>query len=158
LDFSTDARYEGYLAEGPDADLFDDNGVTGVHAVERVLWSDVIPERVRVFESGLPGYRAAAFPATEAEAASFKQKLCARLATDAETMRSQFAPLALDPAAAFRGVIGSMGEQVEKANKAATGEEESRYAQYTPADMRANVEAGIAIYGEFRPWLLASGG
>ena len=158
LDFSTDARYEGFLAGGPDGELFDDQGVIGVHAVERVLWSDVIPVRVREFEQGLPGYRAAAFPASEAEASAFKRKLCARLAADAEIMRAQFAPLALDPAAAFRGVIGSMTEQVEKATMAATGEEESRYAQYTLADMRANVEAGVAIYGEFRPWLLASGG
>jgi iron uptake system component EfeO len=51
-----------------------------------------------------------------------------------------------------------MREQIEKANKAATGEEESRYAQFTLADMRANVEAGVKIYDAFKPWLLDKGG
>src|SRR5262245_4609214 len=34
LDASTDERYDGFLAEGPDVDLFDGEGVTGVHAIE----------------------------------------------------------------------------------------------------------------------------
>jgi iron uptake system component EfeO len=158
LDVSTDARYDDFIATGGDDDLFDDQGVTGIHAIERILWSDSIPDRVKTFEAGLPGYKAAAFPSSLAEATEFKTKLCARLVTDIDTMRSQFQPLALDPAAAYRGVIGSMNEQVEKANKAATGEEESRYAQYTLADMRANVAAGVETYQAFRPWLLGQGG
>jgi iron uptake system component EfeO len=53
-----------------------------------------------------------------------------------------------------------MNEQVEKANRAAGGEEESRYAQYTLADMRANVDAGGLTFNAFEPWLLttANGG
>ena len=61
-------------------------------------------------------------------------------------------------AAAVRGVIGSMREQIEQANRAASGEEESRYAQYTLADMRANVEAGVYTYEAFKPWLLSLDG
>jgi iron uptake system component EfeO len=158
LDVSTDARYDDFIAEGADTNLFDDQGATGIHSIERILWSDAIPERVKTFEAGLPGYQTAAFPSTSTEADDFKNKLCARLVTDVETMRAQFAPLALDVAAAYRGVIGSMVEQVEKAKKAATGEEESRYAQYTLADMRANVDAGVETYQAFRPWLLTMGG
>lgn len=158
LDASTDERYDGFLSTGGDDNLFDDQGVTGVHAVERILWSDSIPPDVLAFERGLPGYKAAAFPGSAREAEDFKQKLCARLVADVKTMRAEFAPLALDPAAAYRGVIGSMNEQLEKANKAASGEEESRYARYTLADMRANVEAGVQIYGYFRPWLMEKGG
>lgn len=157
LDASTDERYDGFLANGPDDDLFDDQGVTGVHAIERILWSDSIPERVKTFEKAIPGYQPARFPATAAEAQSFRDKLCARLVRDINTMRDQFRPLALDPAAAFRGVIGSIGEQVEKADKAATGEEESRYAQYTLADMRANVAGGVRTAAAFRPWLESIG-
>ena len=158
IDVSTDERYDGFISTSPDNYLFDDQGVTGVHAIERILWSDSIPSHVKTFEMGLPGYKEAAFPKTEQEARDFKQKLCARLVADIERMRNDFGPLALDTAAAYRGVIGSMNEQVEKANKAASGEEESRYAQYTLADMRANVDAGIATFNAFRPWLIAQGG
>jgi iron uptake system component EfeO len=155
LDVSTDARYDGFIATGPDDDLFDDQGATGIHSVERILWSDSIPQRVVEFEQGLPYSKPAAFPANEAQAREFKEKLLVRLVTDIQEMQSQFGPLALDNAAAFRGVIGSMREQIEKADKAATGEEESRYAQYTLADMRANVEAGVKTYEAFKPWLLS---
>jgi len=158
LDVSTDERYDGFISTSPDDNLFDDQGVTGIHAIERILWSDSIPDRVKTFEAGLPGYKAAAFPANMTEASDFKQKLCARLVADVKTMQTQFAPLALDTAAAYRGVIGSMNEQVEKANKAATGEEESRYAQYTLADMRTNVDAGVRTYDAFRDWILAQDG
>ena len=150
LDASTDERYDGFISTSPDDYLFDDKGVIGVHAIERILWSAEIPVTVKNFEQGLPGYKEAAFPSSHQEALDFKNKLCARLVADVKTMRSQFAPLALDPAAAFRGVIGSMNEQLEKASKAATGEEESRYAQYTLADMRANIEAGEQTYSAFR--------
>ena len=158
IDVSTDERYDGFISTAPDTYLFDAQGVTGVHAIERILWSDSISAHVKTFEMGLPGYKEAAFPQNEQEARDFQQKLCARLVADIGQMRTDFGPLALDTAAAYRGVIGSMNEQVEKANKAASGEEESRYAQYTLADMRANVEAGIATYNAFRPWLSAQGG
>ena len=46
LDVSTDERYDGFLGNGPDDDLFDDQGVTGIHAIERILWSDAIPASV----------------------------------------------------------------------------------------------------------------
>ncbi|WP_437960756.1 EfeM/EfeO family lipoprotein [Sorangium sp. So ce119] len=157
FDYSTDARYDAFIEVTADDDLFDDEGVTGVHAVERILWADQIPEPVLAFESALTNYEAAAFPATEAEAAAFKDELCARLVADAETMRADFKSLALDAPSAYRGVINSILEQVEKTSKAATGEEESRYAQYTLADMRANVAAGERTYQAFQPWVLSKG-
>jgi iron uptake system component EfeO len=159
LDVSTDERYDGFLADnGPDAALFDDTIVTGVHGIERILWSDTIPGSVVAFESALPGYQAAAFPSTRQQADDFKNKLCAKLVADAIEIRDEFKPLALDPATAYRGVIGSMEEQLEKADLAATGEEESRYAQYTLADMRANVEAGVKTFAAFKPWLKSKPG
>jgi len=153
VDRATDERYDGFIEAAPDADLFDGAGVTGMHAVERILWADAHPSEVVAFESALPGYTPAAFPATEGEARAFRDALVGRLADDVTGMREDFAPLALDPAAAFRGVIGSMAEQLEKVNLAATGEDESRYSQHTLGDMRANLEGGRAIYEAFRPWL-----
>jgi iron uptake system component EfeO len=154
LDAATDARYDDFIATSSDDNLFDDQVVTGVHAIERILWSDQIPEKVKAFESGLTGYKAAAFPANQTEAADFKDKLCARLVADAHSMAEQFKGLALDAPSAYRGVIGSAEEQVEKIDKAATGEEESRYAQFTLGDMRANVAAAEETYTIFREWLL----
>jgi iron uptake system component EfeO len=113
---------------------------------------------VIAFESVLPNYVAARFPETEEEARQFKEELCARLIADATAMRDGFMPLALDPAAAYGGVVGSMEEQLEKVNLAATGEDESRYARHTLADMRANLEGGVAVYGAFSDWVASAGG
>lgn len=161
LDVSTDERYDAFLAELPgrrDDNLFDGTGVTGMHAIERILWADAHPQRVVTFERALPGYTAAAFPANATQARDFRESLCARLVSDVTQMQRDFGPLALDPAAAFRGVIGSMEEQVEKINKAAGGEEESRYAQVTLYDLRNNLEGARRSWMAFRPWVVSRGG
>ena len=157
LDVATDERYDGFLADtGPDTNLFDGKGVTGVHAIERILWADSTRPEVVSFEKELKGYQAAAFPTTMQEAADFKNGLARQLVDDAIKMRDQFKPLALDVSAAFHGVIGSVEEQLEKVTLAATGEEESRYANETLADMRANIEGGVATHKAFRTWLLST--
>ncbi|MEZ0310442.1 MAG: imelysin family protein [Myxococcota bacterium] len=153
LDYSTDARYEMFLEEGADTDLFDDQIVIGMHAIERILWADAHPQWVTDFESTLPGYHLPSYPNSEPAAQSFKAELAQKLVDDFDTMHSAFAPLALDAADAYRGVLGSMAEQFEKVNLAATGEDESRYAQHTLADMRANLAGGREIYAAFRDWL-----
>jgi iron uptake system component EfeO len=153
LDAATDERYDGFIAEGADSNLFDGMGVTGVHGIERILWADSHPAWVVEFEEPLPGYIAASFPTTQADAQAFKDGLAAQLVTDTRTMADSFEPLALDPSAAYGGVTGSMAEQLEKVSLAATGEDESRYAQHTLADMRANLEGGREIYEAFSPWL-----
>jgi iron uptake system component EfeO len=157
LDVSTDERYDGFIESEPDQDLFDDEGVIGVHAIERILWSDSTPERVVKFEKALDGYKEAAFPETKADAEAFKSKLCARLVKDTKKMRDDFADLALDSTSAFRGMIGSVQEQSEKTTKAASGEDESRYAQNTLADMRANLDGARAVFSAFRPWIDEAG-
>jgi len=158
LDASTDERYDGFIEEAADDYLFDGEGVTGVHGIERILWADTHPAYVVEFESELPNYVAAAFPALDDEAADFRNALVQRLVDDVGLMQTDFEPLALDPAAAYDGVIGSMAEQVEKVSLASTGEDESRYAQHTLADMRANLEGGLALYEAFQPWLLEQEG
>lgn len=162
LDVSMDERYDGFVVELPgrrDADLFDGEGVTGMHAVERILWSNETPSYVVTFERGVAGegYTPAAFPSNAAEATAFRDGLTARLVRDAEQLQREFAPLALDTAAAYRGVIGSIAEQVEKLSKAATAEEESRYSNTTLYDMRANLEGARRTFAAFRPWLVERG-
>lgn len=158
IDASIDERYDGFLeglgAKG-DEYLFDDQGVTGMHAVERILWSGQAPQAVVDFEKTLPGYKPAAMPATEQEAADFKNKLCAKVVSDAKLFRDQWtaARAAIDIGAAFQGLIGLMNEQREKVNKAAQGTEESRYCQRTMLDLRWNLEGTLKIYKLFQPWL-----
>ena len=157
-DASLDERYDGFIADGADANLFDDMGVTGVHAVERILWAGEHPRQVVEFEESLVGYSEARTPATEAEARSFRDALVGLILGNLRAMQADFAPAALDAASAFRGVIASMAEQLEKTNFAASGEDESRYAQYTLGDMRANLAGGREIYAHFRPWLRSRDG
>jgi len=158
-DESLDQRYDGFLADhGPDSDLFDGEGVTGVHAVERILWADSAPAQVVTFEMGLTGYVPATFPMDAAQAGEFKDGLCKRLVDDTTAVQQMFVPRSLDTTAAFRGVIDSMNEQIEKIELAATGEEESRYAQHTLADMRSNLEGGRNTYAPFRAWLKGKAG
>lgn len=159
-DTATDARYDDFLTTlgaGGDAQPFDDQGVVGVHAIERILWSDSIPSETLEFERGVPGYRPAAFPATEAEARDFKHKLAAKLVADIKQLEHDLAPLELDIAFAFRGLIDLTNEQLEKVDRASTGREESRYAQTTLRDLRANRDGCLAAYEIFRPWLLQRG-
>jgi iron uptake system component EfeO len=160
-DFATDARYDDYLGElqdKGDPNPFDGEGVTGQHAIERILYSDTIPSYVVAFESKLPGYSAARFPANETEATDFKNKLCARLVSDIEGLEQEWKPAKIDLEGAYQGLVSLMDEQAEKVNKAATQEEESRYAQRTLADLHANLDGTVKIYQLFQPWIVIKGG
>lgn len=158
FDRSVDDRYEGFVERARDPDPFDGEGVTGMHAIERILWAGEHSEAVRAFEARLHMGEPARAPATDDEARAFKEGLLDRLVRDCATMRDQFEPLALDPAAAYRGVLGSIEEQLEKVNLGGTGEAESRYARRTLADMRENLAGGRAIVDALSPWLEAQEG
>jgi iron uptake system component EfeO len=157
IDFALDSRYEDLLVRtgaSGDSNLFDDQGIVGLDAVERILYAGASPQHVIDFEQSLPGYRPAAFPATEQEAADFKNKLCARLVSDAQALVDQWRPERIDAGQAFRGLISLVREQKDELNAAAKSREESRYSQRTVADMRDNLEGAEATYGLFREWLL----
>jgi iron uptake system component EfeO len=166
LDTSMDQRYDAFVTEeikGKDTNLFDGEGVTGMHAIERILWAKEIPKAVVDYESaielnGVSLYVAASQPSTDAEASDFKGKLCERLLSDAKKLQSQWGSVKLDLAAAFLGLRALMAEQKEKINLAASGAEESRYSQQTMTDLRGNLEGTKTIFALFKPWLLAKGG
>jgi len=153
LDVRVDERYDGFVELLADRHLFNGRGVTGMHAVERILWAGEHPEAVVRFESALLRYVEARRPADAEEARLFRDELVGQLVRDCRTMRDQFRPLAIDPAAAYRGLLGSVEEQLEKVLLAATGEDESRYSQRTLADMRENLAGGRAIFEAVRPAL-----
>jgi iron uptake system component EfeO len=161
LDHSLDARYDDFLSAlggFGDADPFDGKGITGMHAVERILYADAIPQRVVDFEDKLPGYAVATFPATEQEAAEFETGLCGKLVADASELQSEWGPSRIDLGSSFKGLISLMNEQHEKVSKAATGEEESRYSQRTMADIRDNLSGTQVVYELFQPWLVTKAG
>jgi iron uptake system component EfeO len=159
IDRSIDARYDDFVAEleskGGDKNLFDGAGVTGMHAIERIVYADVTPERVIDFEKSLPGYVPAAFPATAQEAADFKSKLCAEFIADAKALSDQWTPANINVSIAFQGLILLVEEQREKVQKAASNEEESRYSQHTMLDMRDNLVGAELVYALFQPWILS---
>ncbi len=161
LDRALDERYDGFLeslvGKGDDY-LFDDKGVTGMHAAERILFLETTPANVVAFEASLPGYKAAAWPATETEAADFKTKLLAKIIVDAKAIRDSWRPAKIDIGTAYQGLIGLVNEQKEKVNKASEGSEESRYAQRTMKDLRANLVGTRKIYAFFSPWLRSKPG
>lgn len=157
IDNSLDARYDDFMTQllgsGGDANLFDDKGVTGLHAVERILYVDSTPQHVVDFEKTLPGYVAAKWPSTQQEAADFKGLLCAKIVADVADLKGQWQPAKINIAVAFQGLISLMNEQREKVTKASTSEEESRYSQRTMADLRDNLDGTTTIYAIFQPWI-----
>jgi iron uptake system component EfeO len=119
IDVPIDDRYEGFLATlGATGDqyLFDGTGVTGMHAIERILYVDSTPSRVVQSESVIPGYKAAALPATAQEAADFKAKLCAKALSDGNLLKSQWTQVQFDPSDALAGLTDLMIEQREKSS------------------------------------------
>jgi iron uptake system component EfeO len=155
LDGALDARYEDLLKKlGPDDNLFDGTGVTGMHAVERVLFANVIPADVITQESTFPGYKPASWPATDDEARQFKEGLCARLVTDSQILVDTWEPRAINLRDVFQGLTSLMDEQQDKLRLAANHEEESRYAMRTLGDLRDNLAGTRAVYDLFVPWLL----
>jgi iron uptake system component EfeO len=158
LDGSMDARYDDFLVEGADDNLFDAQGVTGMHAIERILFAQDIRQEVIDFEKTLPGYKAAAYPTNDTEATAFKTELAQKLIDDSMQLESEWKPAAIDIGAAYQGLVGLMNEQAEKVNLAATGEEESRYANITLFDLRTNLEGTRKIYALFQPWIQSKDG
>lgn len=159
IDLPLDDRYEGFLAHlggsGGDQYLFDNRGVTGMHAIERIIYLDVTPGRVIRSESVLPGYKAAALPATAQEASDFRNQLCAKAISDATLLRREWDTVQFNASLAFTGLVDLMMEQREKVNKASSNEEESRYSQRTMNDLRQNLAGTTRMYEIFAPWIVS---
>jgi iron uptake system component EfeO len=156
LEATLDARYDEYLAGlgvAGDQDLFDATGVIGMHGIERILFAPEIRPQVIAFESTLPGYRAASYPATDDEAIAFKTLLVQKLIDDAGSLRTRWQIATIDIGAAYQGLVALMNEQQAKLDLAATGEEESRYANLTVFDLRTNLEGTQKVYELFRAWI-----
>ena len=149
-----DGRYEVFMTSGErERNPFDDRIVVGLHAVERILWYDAIPQYVLDFEDGIPlGFRAA-LPANDSQALLFKTQLLSQLVAEATRVRDLFASR-LDLGRVLDGLVASLQEQKDDVSKRAFGQDESRYAQRSMDDLRSQLEGARAVYGAYRPWLL----
>jgi iron uptake system component EfeO len=158
LDFPIDSRYEAFLARAGDAYAFDDQGVVGLDAVERIVWADVTPQPTIDYEKTIAGYFPAAFPSTEKEASDFKNVLCAKLVADAMALEAAWSKQTIDVGAAYGGLVSLVTEQRDEIALWKTSAQESRYSQSTMNDLRANIEGIESIYGIFRPWITSKNG
>ncbi len=167
VDAAIDERYDGFMeelnAEGGDPNLFDGEGVTGMHAIERILYKDVGGTVLSDEEAAVGQYYTApAYPATDAEANDFKTKLCAQLVADTTNLETQWNALkqpdgnvVFNLGEAYQGLLDLVAEQKEKVNNASTRLDESRYSQRTMADLRQNLAGVKASYALFAPLLKA---
>jgi iron uptake system component EfeO len=164
IDTSIDGRVEdfgpgtGTGALNAQSDMFGDQGMTGLHAVERIMYVNVTPAAVVSYEAGLGYAPPAAFPSTQAEADEFKNQLCAKIVTDAQTLLAGWIPTNIDIGSAFQGLVSLMNEQKEKVTKAGLHQEESRYSQRTMDDLRQNLIGTSNIYVLFQPWIESKSG
>jgi iron uptake system component EfeO len=153
-----DTDYDDLLADGVDASPFDDHGLVGLQAVERILWSNAISAHVVDHESALPNSAAARFPLDANEANGLKNKLLARLEADAAALREGFRAADLDADAAYSITTLSLQEQLGQLEEAGKGEGKARYAGVSLANLRVDLAATEAIYALFRPWILGKSG
>jgi iron uptake system component EfeO len=154
IDDSIDSRYEDLLkANGnQDANLLDGTGVTGMHAIERILYAPG-PADVAGYEGSLSGYQPAVWPADAEQAAAFKNGLCQKLVDDTKSLLDQTQTQPIDLPMVFTGLTGLMSAQAEKVGLAVSHREESRYSQKTLVDLRFNLAGTKEIFALFVPWL-----
>jgi iron uptake system component EfeO len=153
-----DGRYEEFLTSGDrERDPFDSRIVVGFHAVERILWSDSVPEKVSEFERNLAIGFEPRFPATADQARDFKNKLSNQVLGAATVFRDQLPPR-IDVGRVLAGLVAFLQEQKADVNRSAFGQDESRYAQRSLSDLRAGLSGARRIYLAYRPWLLARPG
>jgi iron uptake system component EfeO len=155
---SLDSRYETALATAADPYLFDGKGFVGMHAIERILWADSIPASATAFEVTLPNYTQAAFPLQASEAQDFKNQLCGQLVSDAASFQKAVEALTIDAPAGYTAGIDLVKLQFIKLEEAALGKDESRYANFTLDDMRANMATAGAVQQAFDGWLATKKG
>jgi iron uptake system component EfeO len=164
VDLSIDGRVEDF---GPapgsgvltaTSDMFGDQGMTGLHAIERIMYVATTPASVMAYEKGLGYVPPQSFPTTQAQADEFKNVLCARAVSDAMYLQQNWVPAQIDPKSAFDGLISLMNEQKEKVTLAGLDQEESRYSQRTLDDLRENLLGTTKIYAIFQPWITSKTG
>ena len=150
-----DRDYDDLIAGSADTFSFDEHGVMGLQAVERILWSDVIPAHVIDHEAPLEHYTAADFPRSQHEAQELKDELLVHLEADAATLRDGFRAAPIDANTAYSTTTLAIQEQLGQLEEAGKGEGKSRYAGVSLENLRGDVAATEATYAVFRPWILA---
>jgi iron uptake system component EfeO len=164
IDLSIDGRVEDF---GPppgkgtlssSCDMFNASCVSGLHAIERILYVSTTPASVAAYETSLGYVPAQSYPLTQTQADEFKNALCAKAVSDAQALQAGWTPAMIDIGSAFQGLVSLMNEQKEKVTKAGLLQEESRYSQRTMDDLRQNLTGTVNIYKLFSPWIRSKPG
>lgn len=155
LHYRLDTDYDDLIVDNLDTFSFDEHGVMGLQAVERILWSDEIPAHVIDHESALEHYTAADFPRNEHEAEEMKEEMLAHLEADADALRDAFRAAPVDANVAYSLTTLSMQEQFGQMEEAGKGEGKSRYSGVSLTNLRTDLASTEATYVVFRPWILS---
>lgn len=158
LHHSVDTDYDDLIAEGADTSSFDDHGVIGLQAVERILWSNAISANVAEHESRLQNNFVARFPENANEAKQLGVNLLGKLMADAEALRDGWRSSDIDVGTAYSTTTLSLQEQLGQLEEAGKGEGKARYSSFSLANLRGGLAATQAMYAVFRPWILAKSG
>lgn len=161
LDVALDQRHEDAIAVAADDNVFDDVGFTGLHAVGRVLFVDELAPAVLTFEQSAGDaftpsrYSPPAFPANLTESGDFKTKQTQKLLDDSAALVATLdsADVTLDDVMA--GIRASVQQQRVYVDVGADGEDESRYAENTMIDLRAQLQGAIALFDILDPVFVA---
>jgi hypothetical protein len=117
-----------------------------------VIFADETPDAVVAFEQALAGYEAAAHPTTEGRAVAARE-LAAGVLADCEAMQADLTSKNIDAKAAYPGAFDFLLQQHAKVLVGGTGQDISRYAKHTLADMRANFHGQREVYSAFSLWV-----
>ncbi len=156
-----DRRWDVQLTDlGVDPDFmpFDERGVTGLHAIERILWSDQISSAVSSYEMTRLGYRTPRFPGTAEEADAFVASLAGAVAQVGLEVNQQFSRLTPDAALGAAGISRLLANSFLKVDLGyVAGSEDSRYSGTTMLDLRSELAAARAIWNVLRDGLSRRG-
>ena len=161
LDVALDRRYEEAIAIAADDNVFDDVGFTGLHAVGRVLFVDELAPAVLTFEQSAGDaftpsrYSPAAFPADLAESGDFKTKLTQRLLDDSAALTASVEAADVGVDDVMASIAAAVQEQRATVAVSVEGADESRYAQNTMIDLRAQLQGGIGLFDVLDPVFVA---
>lgn len=158
IDHDINGRYEDAIAQsGVVTDLFSGDQFSGMHAIERILWSNSVSTEALQFESTLPGYQPPSFPSNQQESSEFVTGLLARFESDTQNQIERWAAGSESTGVALDRLTDSAGVPSVFLYLDATQQQEDRYSQETLADMRANIIGAQACFDTFSIWLNAKG-
>ncbi len=138
----------------PDPNPFDDQGVVGLHAIERVLWGPESSGEVLAFERKDAAYFPALAPATAADADDFANLLVGKVRAHAAAWLKVSPALGYDQGFVVKSITDEVAGAFRTVITAASpGESESRYSRSTALALGQQISAVGDLWTLLRPTL-----